>query len=169
MNVAALNQTGTARSIRTGTYESSGRWTEQARGILAADRPTYIPWLSKQHTFLVAQYTATWYPDMPGSALPNIANANGKLRRWDDTVFFAATDWLVNGQMTTTNVVLWDVDSIDGFLSSTNVYRYSRNILLGVNAQWYIGRSGRYTDVADGIFSRAQRINELEATFQYEI
>jgi hypothetical protein len=169
MNFAALNQTGTTRGIRTGTYESSGRWTENARGILAADRPTYIPWLSKQHTFLVAQYTATWYPDMPGSALPNIANANGKLRRWDDTVFFAATNWLINGQMTTTNVVLWDIDSIDGFLSSTNVYRYSRNILLGVNAQWYLGRSGRYTDVADGIFSRAQRINELEATFQYEI
>ena len=44
-----------------------------------------------------------------------------------------------------------------------------RNILLGVNAQWYLGRSGRYTDIADGIFSRAQRENELEATFQYEI
>lgn len=84
-------------------------------------------------------------------------------------MFFAATNWLVNGQMTTTNVFLWDVDSIDGFVSSTNVYRYSRNILLGVNAQWYLGRSGRYTNVADGIFSRAQRINELEATFQYEI
>jgi hypothetical protein len=173
-NVTPLNQPGNSRQIRDGLsgggkFESSGRWTENARGILAADRPTYIPWLSKQHTFLVAQYTATWYPDMPGHAIPNIANAYGKERRWDDTVFFAATNWLVNGQLTTTNVVLWDIDSIDGFVSSTNVYRYSRNILLGVNAQWYLGRSGRYTDIADGIFSRAQRINELEATFQYEI
>ena len=72
--------------------------------------------------------------------------------------------------MTTTNVVLWDARRRrTASCRATNVYRYSRNILLGVNAQWYLGRSGRYTDIADGIFSRAQRINELEATFQYEI
>ena len=65
-NVTPIHQTGDNRGIRTGTYESSSRWTENARAIVAADRPTYIPWLSKQHTFLVAQYTATWYPDMPG-------------------------------------------------------------------------------------------------------
>jgi len=106
---------------------------------------------------------------MPGHSINNIANASGKQRRWDDTFFLAATNWLVNGQLTTTNVVLWDADATDGFLTSTNVYRYSRNILLGVNAQWYIGRSGRFTDIADGIFSRNQRSNELEATFQYEI
>jgi hypothetical protein len=173
-NVVPTHQVGDARGIRLGggtgnSIDGSGRWTEETRAVLAADRPTYIPWLSKQHTFLVAQYTATWYPDMPGHSINNIANASGKQRRWDDTVFFAATNWLVNGQMTTTNVVLWDVDAEDGFLSSTNVYRYSRNILLGVNAQWYIGRSGRFTDIADGIFSRNQRSNELEATFQYEI
>jgi len=27
-----------------------------------------------------------------------------------------------------------------------DVYRYSRNVLLGVNAQWFIGRSGRFTE-----------------------
>jgi hypothetical protein len=169
MNVAAQNQVGDIRGIRTANGDSSSRWTEQARFVLAADRPTYIPWLSKQHTFIVAQYTATWYPDEPGGAIPNIANPRAQLRRWDDVFFVAATNWLVNGQLTTTNVAFWDADSMDGFVTSTNVYRYSRNILLGVNAIWYLGRSGRYTDVADGIFSRNQRINELEATFQYEI
>ena len=169
MNVAALNQVGDIRSIRLANNDSSARWTEQSRFIFAGDRPTYIPWISKQHTFLVAQWTGTWYPDMPGSALQNIANANGKLRRWDDTFLLASTNWLVNGQLTSTNAMLWDADDIDGFLSSANVYRYSRNILLGINAQWYLGRSGRYTDIAGGVFSRAQRTNELEATFQYEI
>src|SRR5579872_6218291 len=169
MNVAALNQVGNVRSIRLTNNDSSARWTEQSRFILAGDRPTYIPWISKQHTFLVAQWTGTWYPDLPGNALQNIANANGKLRRWDDTLLLASTNWLVNGQLTSTNAVLWDADDIDGFISSANVYRYSRNILLGINAQWYLGRSGRYTDIAAGTFSRAQRTNELEATFQYEI
>jgi len=169
MNVTPLHQVGDIRGVRATFTDSSSRWTEEARFILAGDRPTYIPWISKQHTFLVAQWTGTWYPDLPGHAIPNIANAQGKLRRWDDTVFFAATNWLVNGQLTTTNVVLWDYDSIDGFFSSTNVFRYSRNVLFGLNTQWYLGRSGRYTDVADGSFSRGQRINELEATFTYEI
>jgi hypothetical protein len=169
MNVAALDQKGDVRSIRLADGDSSARWTEQSRFILAGDRPTYIPWISKQHTFLVAQWTATWYPDLPGNALQNIANANGKLRRWDDTLLFASTNWLVNGQLTSTNAMLWDADDIDGFLSSTNVYRYSRNVLFGVNAMWFLGRSGRYTDIAGGVFSRAQRENELEATFQYEI
>ena len=169
VNVAALNQKGDVRSIRLGKFDGSGRWTEESRFILAGDRPTYIPWISKQHTFLVAQWTGTWYPDMPGSAIQNIANSRGKLRRWDDTLLLASTNWLVNGQLTSTNAFLWDADNIDGFLSSANVYRYSRNILLGINAQWYLGRSGRYTDVASGTFSRVQRANELEATFQYEI
>jgi hypothetical protein len=169
INVAALNQVGDVRGIRDTGGDASGRWTEQSRFILAGDRPTYIPWISKQHTFLVAQWTATWYPDLPGSALQNIANPAGKLRRWDDTLLFASTNWLVNGQLTSTNALLWDADDIDGFLSSSNVYRYSRNILLGINAQWYLGRSGRYTDIASGTFSRLQRASELEATFQYEI
>jgi hypothetical protein len=176
MNVAALNQVGDARSVRVGGgvaggpfNESSSRWTEQSRFVLAGDRPTYIPWISKQHTFLVAQYTATWYPDLPGSALQNVANSKGKLRRWDDILLLASTNWLVNGQLTSTNAFLWDADNIVGFLATSNVFRYSRNILLGLNAQWYLGRSGRWTDFGAATFSRAQRINELEATLTYEI
>ena len=43
-------------------------WTEFTRFIVAADRPTYIPWISKQHTFLTAQFTETWLPDRPTDA-----------------------------------------------------------------------------------------------------
>jgi hypothetical protein len=169
INVAALHEMGNVRAVRTAHNDSSSRWTEEVRGILAADRPTYIPWLSKQHTFLTAQYTATWYPDEPGSAIQSVANPAGRLRRWDDTLLLASVNWLVNGQLTSTNAVLWDADNEDGFAGSTNVYRYSRNVLLGLNAQWYLGRSGRFTDVGAGVFSRGQRQSELEVTFQYEI
>ncbi len=79
----------------------------------------------------------------------------------------ASTNWLVNGQLTSTNAFVWDIDNSDGNLGSTNVFRYSRNILLGLNAIWYLGRSGRFTDPF--IFSRNQRINEIEATLSYEI
>jgi hypothetical protein len=161
--------TPAGHAIEANQLDGSGRWTEESRFILAGDRPTYIPWISKQHTFLVAQWTGTWYPDPQAHAIQNIANANGKLRKWDDTLLFASTNWLVNGQLTSTNALLWDADNIDGFISTANVYRYSRNVLFGINAQWWLGRSGRYTDVASGVFSRAQRENELEATFQYEI
>ena len=61
----------------------------------------------------------------------------------------------------------WDIDNNCGDLTTTNVYRYSRNILLGVNAIWYIGRSGRFTDPF--FLSVNQRMSELEATFSYEI
>ncbi len=175
INVAALNQTGTARAIRTiaapgtpvGRLESSARWTSNARFILAGDRPTYIPWISKQHTFLVAQFIETWYPDLPGSAIPSVAQASGKVRRFDNLFFVASTNWLVNGQLTSTNAFVWDIDDNVGNLGSTNVFRYSRNILLGLNGIWYLGRSGRFSDPF--IFSRNQRINEVEATLSYEI
>ena len=52
----------------------------------------------------------------------------------------------MNGQLTAGNVFLWDIDDNVGELSTTNVYRYSRNMLFGVNAQWFLGRSGRFTD-----------------------
>jgi len=52
-------------------------------------------------------------------------------------------------------------------VESANVYRYSRNILLSLNAIWYLGKSGRYTDPF--LFSRDQRINETEFRFSYEI
>jgi hypothetical protein len=145
-------------------------WTEMTRWIIAADRPTYIPWLSKQHTFLTAQWTTTWLPDRPADAqsiaVPGLPGV-GKDREISNLFFFAATNWLMNGQLTAQNVFTWDVDNNVGELSTTNVYRYSRNILFGLNSQWFIGRSGRYTDPY--LLSREQRFNELEFTFTYEI
>ncbi len=154
---APLNPSGTA-------------WTEFTRFIIAADRPTYIPWLSKQHTFLTAQWNTTWYPDRPSDAqaiaVPGLPGV-GKQREISNLFFLASTNWLMNGQLTSGNVVLWDIDNDVGELTTTNVFRYSRNILFGVNAQWFIGRSGRYTDPY--LLSREQRFNELEFTFTYEI
>jgi hypothetical protein len=141
-------------------------WTEFTRWIIAADRPTYIPWISKQHTFLTAQMTETWYPDRPAFATTPTSNA-GKVRELSTLGFLAATNWLMNGQLTATNTIIWDFDDQTGLLETTNVYRYSRNVLFGVNAQWYLGRSGRYTDPF--LFSGYQRQNELEFTFTYEI
>jgi hypothetical protein len=90
-----------------------------------------------------------------------------KERELANLAFLAATNWLMNGQLTATNVFLWDIDNNVGELSTTNVYRYSRNVLFGVNAQWFIGRSGRFTD--PNLLSRQQRFNELEFTLTYEI
>jgi hypothetical protein len=145
-------------------------WTELTRWVIAADRPTYIPWLSKQHTFLTAQFTTTWLPDRPanasGSAAPGVPGT-GKARELSNLAFLSAVNWLMNGQLTAGNVFLWDIDNNVGELSTTNVYRYSRNVLFGVNAHWFIGRSGRYTDPY--LLSREQRFNELEFTLTYEI
>jgi hypothetical protein len=146
---------------------SGSAWTEQTRWILAGDRPTYIPWISKQHTFITFQYTGTFWPDRHGNYVPFFGNFAGKIRRYSSFYFLAATNWLMNGQLTALNVFEHDVDDNTFALSSTNTYRYSRNVLFGVNAQWYLGRSGRYTDPF--ALSRAQRINELEFTFTYEI
>ncbi|MGA7870108.1 MAG: hypothetical protein WCA22_04335 [Candidatus Binatus sp.] len=151
-------------------YPGGTAWTELTRWIIAGDRPTYIPWLSKQHTFLTAQETTTWLPDRPTDAqaivVPGLAGV-GKQRELSNLFFFAATNWLMNGQLTTTNVFTWDIDDDVGDLTTTNVYRYSRNVLFGLNSQWFIGRSGRYTDPY--LLSRQQRFNELEFTFTYEI
>jgi hypothetical protein len=146
---------------------SRGQWAEQARFILAGDRPTYIPWLSKQHTFFTAQYVNTWYPYKPAHSTPSIANAIGKVRKDSSFFFVSAVDWVLNGQLVTTNVWAWDLDDKVGSLSSTNTYRYSRSILFGVNAFWAIGRSGRYTDPF--LYSVQQRTCELEFTLTYEI
>jgi hypothetical protein len=154
-----------------GTYAAGpgagAQWTENARFILAGDRPTYIPWISKQHTFLTAQYVNTWYPDRPSNATPNAGNFTGKVREDSNFFFISAVNWLINGQLTTTNVWLWDVDDTSGALTSSNVFRYSRNVLFGVNAQWFLGKTGRYTDPF--LFSRSVRANELEFTLTYEI
>ncbi len=145
-------------------------WTEMTRWIIAGDRPTYIPWLSKQHTFLTAQYTMTWLPDRPTDAqtivIPGLPGV-GKTREMSNLFFLSAVDWLVNGQLTTGNVVLWDMDDQTFELSSGNSYRYSRNIVLGLNVSWFMGRSGRYTDPY--LLSRSQRFNDAEFTFTYEI
>jgi hypothetical protein len=161
-----LYQPDHAVGVPTFVSPTGSAWTQLTRWIIAADRPTYIPWLSKQHTFLTAQFTETWQPDRPHDAT-TILTAAGKDRELSSIAFLSATNWLMNGQLTAGNVFLWDIDDNVGELSSTNVYRYSRNILLGLNAAWFIGRSGRYTDPY--LLSREQRFNELEFTFTYEI
>ncbi len=55
-------------AISTPVNPTGTAWTEFTRFIVAADRPTYIPWISKQHTFLTAQFTETWLPDRPTDA-----------------------------------------------------------------------------------------------------
>ena len=141
-------------------------WTEFTRFIIAGDRPTYIPWISKQHTFLTAQYVNTWYPDRPTNA-GFTGGEGGKVREISNFAFIAATNWLMNGQLTALNSLSWDIDDNVGFFGTTNVYRYSRNVLFGVNAQWFLGQSGRKTDPF--LFSSYQTRNELEFTFTYEI
>jgi hypothetical protein len=157
-------------AVASPTKASGQDWTQLTRFIVAGDRPTYIPWISKQHTFLTFQNTLTWYPDRPTGAqsiaVPGLPGV-GKLREISDLWFLAATNWLMNGQLTATNTFLWDQDDNVGGIETTNVYRYSRNILFGLNAQWFLGRSGRYTDPY--LLSREQRFNELEFTFTYEI
>jgi hypothetical protein len=143
------------------------KWTQQTRWIVAGDRPTYIPWLSKQHTFLVAQYVATWYPGRPTNSIPSVVQTAGKVRELSSFGFLAATNWLWNGQWVSTNVLAWDIDNNVGSAISTNSFRYSRNVLFGMNAIWYLGRSGRFSDPF--VFSRNQRINELEVSVTYEI
>ncbi len=146
---------------------SAAALTENTRFILAGDRPTYIPWISKQHTFLTFQYVNTWYPDRPTDATPSIANFYGKLREDSNFFFLAATNWLMNGQLTSTNVFQWDIDDNCGAVTTNNVYRYSRNVLFGVNSAWFLGNSGRYTDPF--LYSRSQRESLLEFTMSYEI
>ena len=142
--------------------------TTETRFIFAGDRPTYIPWLSKQHTFLTFQYVNTFYPDLPANAVPYFGDFAGKVRRDNNFFFLAATNWLMNGQLTMGNVISWDIDDTVGDYTITNTYRYSRDVLFGLNATWYLGRSGRYTDPF--AFSRGQTLsNELEASFTYEI
>lgn len=145
-------------------------WTEQTRWIVSGDRPTYIPWISKQYTVLTAQYTATWLPDRPANALstvvPGVPSA-GKARELSNLAFINATNWLFNGHLTAGNTFIWDIDDNVGELATTNAYRYSQNVLFGLNVQWFIGRSGRYTDPY--LLSREQRFNDIEFTLTYEI
>jgi hypothetical protein len=158
---------GPAKGITQANGMDNGKWTDKAEGILAFDRPTYIPWLSKQHTFLVAQQTTIWYPSAHRHALLSIASSGGKLRTYSNLGVLAAVNWLFDGRLVSTNSFLWDEDDNTGFIGTTNVFRYSRNILFNFNVQWYLGRSGRYTDPI--LLSRDQRINEAEFRLTYEI
>jgi hypothetical protein len=139
--------------------------TERARFIIAGDRPTYIPWISKQHTFLTFQYVNTWFPDRPKDA--TAAPTVGKQREISNFFFLAATNWLMNGQLTAGNVFEWDIDDNVGGFASTNTFRYSRNVLFGANTIWFLGQSGRNTDPF--LYSRQQRMSLLEFTMTYEI
>jgi hypothetical protein len=147
-------------------FSTMGKWTNQTRWIIAADRPTYIPWISKQHTFFTAQYVATWYPDLPQYAAPFIGS-KGKIRTISNFAFLNAVNWLMNGQLVTSNGPAWDIDDNVGEVQSTNTYRYSRNIILALNAIWYLGRSSRTTDPF--VFSGNQTLSEVEFRFTYEI
>ncbi len=153
------------RSIASNS--SSARWTQETRFIVAADRPTYVKLISKQHIFFTAQNVFTWYPHRPDNANNFFGNFAGKLRETNDLFFLAAVSWLRDGTLTSTNVWTWDLDDQVGSLSSTNTLRYSRNVLLALNAMWYVGRSGRFTDPF--IFSRDQRMNEIEVRMSYEL
>jgi hypothetical protein len=162
-----LYQPDSAVGVPTHTSTKGSQWTELTRWIIAGDRPTYIPWISKQHTVLTSQFTETWYPDRPSGAISAGAGSQAKQRELSSLWAVGAVDWLLNGQLTTTNVFVWDMDNNVGELASTNVYRYSRNVLFGLNSQWFLGRSGRFTDPY--LLSRQQRFNELEFTLTYEI
>jgi hypothetical protein len=87
--------------------------------------------------------------------------------RTNDLFFLAATNWLLDGKLISTDVWTWDLDDEVGYLSSANTLRYSKNVTMSLNAIWYLGRSGRYTDPF--IFSRDQRINEIEVRLSYEL
>jgi len=145
---------------------SGARWTEQAILIAATDRPTYIPWISKQHTFLTLQHTIVWFPYLPADAVPNLFSS-GKLREVTNLSTLSAVDWLLNGQLTVSNSFSWDWDDACGEFVSTNSYRYAEHVVASVNVAWFLGRSGRYTDPF--LFSRDQRMNEVEFVLTYEI
>ncbi len=146
-----------------------GKWTELARFILGVDRPTLVPiinpYLTKQFTFLTLQATETWYPDLPAGATPQ--DPLGKIRKFSNFLSLSGTNFLLDGRSTNLTGVSWDIDDQTGELISNTAYRYSRDILVGVNAHWYLGRSGRHTDPF--LESKSQRINELEFTFTYEL
>ncbi len=149
--------TGFGAASTGALFGAEPKWGETTRWVIATDRPTYIPWISKQHTFLVAQYSVTWNPDPPPGS-----------RALNSFAFLAANNWMLDGRLTTLNVFAWDPDSTVGFLSSGNAYRYSRNVVLNLNAVWFLGKSGLYGGLG-GILSRAQRTNSLEFRYVYEL
>ena len=157
-------------SAPNGPYDGNfARWTEFSRSVLGVDRPTLVPilypYLTKQHTLFTLQTTETFYPDLPPGTIPN--DPMGKIRRWSTFMSLTATNFLLNGRTANQSGIAWDVDDQTGQIVSSTAYRYTRHVLLGVNLDWYIGRSGRHTDPF--LESKSQRINELEFTFSYEL
>jgi hypothetical protein len=148
---------------------SFAKWTELGRIVMAVDRPTLIPflypYLTKQHSLLTLQATETFYPDLPAGAIPN--DPSGKVRRWSTFLNLSCADFLADGQVANVMGVSWDADNRAGQVVSNSTWRYSRSILIGLNLDWYLGQSGRHTDPF--LFSKSQRINELELTLSYEI
>src|SRR5258708_26489924 len=92
------------------------------------------------YTTLFRSLTETWYPDRPNGATPQVTTA-GKARALQSLAFINFTNWLMNGQLTAGNLFLWDIDNNLGAPSTTNPYRYSRNVLLGAHPPWSVGRS----------------------------
>lgn len=147
---------------------TGAKWTELSRFVLSADRPTLIPvltYVTKQHTLLSAGVTETFYPDLPAGSVPN--DIKGKIRRLSSFLTFTATSFMADGQIANLSGFSWDADDQTGQLIGNTVWRCSRNTLLGVNADWYLGRSSRHTDPF--LESKSQRINELEFTITYEL
>src|SRR5258708_34969038 len=91
------------------------------------------------YTTLFRSLTETWYPDRPNGATPQVTTA-GKVRELQSLAFINFTNWLMNGQLTAGNLFLLDIDNNVGELATTNVYRYSRNVLLALHSQWFLAR-----------------------------
>jgi uncharacterized protein DUF1302 len=151
------------------TTNTHARWTELSRLVLSLERPTMVPllapYVTKQHTLLSAGVTETFYPDLPAGSVPN--DVMGKIRRLSTFLTFTGTSFLADGQVVNLSGFSWDADDQTGQFIGNSEWRYSRNMLLGVNMDWYLGRSGRHTDPF--LESKSQRINELEFTVTYEL
>ena len=159
-----------AVSAPTGPHGGTfGKWTEFSRIVLGIDRPTIVPffypYFTKQHTLFTLETTETFYPDLPHGAIPN--DPLGKIRRVSTFLSLTATNFVLNGKGASETGVAWDADDQTGQIVSSNSYRWSRNVLIGTNVDWYIGRSGRHTDPF--LESKSQRINEIELTLTYEL
>jgi hypothetical protein len=155
------------RSQKSSATDST--WTELSRVVLSLDRPTPIPlfepYVTKQHTLLSASATETLCPDLPAGTAPN--DGNVKIRRVSTFLTLTATNFLLNGEVSNVSGVSWDADDQTGQIIGDNAWRYSRNVLVRVNLDWYLGRRGRHADPF--LESKSQRINELKLTLIYEL
>jgi hypothetical protein len=162
----AVSAPGGGPEALGGTF---AKWTEISRLVFGIDRPTLTPllypYLTKQHTLFTFETTETFYPDLPAGAVPN--DPLGKVRRLSTFLSLNATNFILNGRMVDLTGVVWDADDQTGQIVSSAAYRYTRNLIFGVNTNWYLGRSGRHTDPY--LQSKSSRISELELTLTYEL